>query len=626
MHDGCVAGYVCDTATGTCKLGNVGEGDTLANCEEDCSLDPPPENQYTCDVETFTCVEDTTGTSQKSCDSACSDETPSGLIGLWRGLSVNTGFKMEEWVMNFTETEAAWGTLDAPRSKGVADVAAVGPQVLRLTFTAPASMVGVVYTASYTNPGYPTGPETASMSIAIQNADNHQAPPANVADAMGNELFDVLVLNRCNSWGTAGCDFSPSFKATADKAKAAIFSAKAARKAGVVRAGGLGERPLVGGDSSTWTPATAGSGAGADECGGFADCESCLNGGSVCGWCDGIVTDTDGNVVCGDDGNGCCGGSDGFSQCNVVFRKTCPVMCDYSDWENPLCRAATTPEFTDPNIQKVETCDDMPWCTNEIFQYCDLDAETCKTVYSKDECLAEPHGWCDPAKPTCDQKECSATNFVWCDTTLGCQSGDEDACEKSPFCDPHDPTQTCDPTECLASVFYTCDLEKFQCVPHTGPNPGPPSFNTTEACEDYCVDKDVSGVWRALAINEGYVADEWDFAIGESSIKYKNVKTGASFSGTYVIGDSIEESSYKAAEIVVTLSTGEKLTGIISNDRDEDTSIGPVTKFMYLGLPAATGAVGSFDAAMGSGMQEFVMIACLDNGIQIGCDFSSASP
>ena len=104
-------------------------------------------------------------------------------------------------------------------------------------------------------------------------------------------------------------------------------------------------------------------------------------------------------------------------------------MCDWSDWENPLCRAATTAEFTDPNIQKVESCDDMPWCTNQVFQYCDLDAETCKTVYSEDDCLAEPHGWCDPAKPTCDQKECSATSFVWCDTTLGCQSGDEAACE-----------------------------------------------------------------------------------------------------------------------------------------------------------------------------------------------------
>jgi hypothetical protein len=39
-------------------------------------------------------VESTNAYDQNSCDNACSDETPSALIGLWRGLDVQTGFQV----------------------------------------------------------------------------------------------------------------------------------------------------------------------------------------------------------------------------------------------------------------------------------------------------------------------------------------------------------------------------------------------------------------------------------------------------------------------------------------------------------------------------------------------------
>jgi hypothetical protein len=94
MHDGCVAGYVCDSSNGQCVLANPGQGDTLDNCEASCSVDPPPADTYTCDVTTFTCVQSTNAYDQNSCDNACSDETPSALIGLWRGLDVQTGFQV----------------------------------------------------------------------------------------------------------------------------------------------------------------------------------------------------------------------------------------------------------------------------------------------------------------------------------------------------------------------------------------------------------------------------------------------------------------------------------------------------------------------------------------------------
>jgi hypothetical protein len=598
MHDGCVQGYICDTSSGQCVLADPGEGDTLDNCEATCSEDPPPTDTYKCDVETFTCVVADSAYENQTCSDACSDDTPTNLIGLWRGLDVQTDFSTGEWVMNFSSTSVAWGPLGDPESQ-VADVAIVAPMLLRLTLTAPETSVGNVIYASYTNPGYPTGPETSSMSIAIQADGTKQAPPTNVLDAMGDTQFDVFVLNRCNSWDQANCDFTPAFTESAK----------------LIKQQQLFKQQVI-------TPVQAKL--GDDECLGYDDCDSCLADASgVCGWCDGIITDTDGNVVCGEDGNGCCGGSDGFSQCNVAFRKTCPVICDYTNWTDPSCRAATTPEYLSQTTYA--ECDDMPWCTSEIYNYCDTEAETCKTLYSEADCEAEPD--CDPSNPNCDSDVCKQINYIWCDEVLGCQSTtNATICAETDGCDPDDPG-SCDPTQCLAQSYYLCDETSFQCNLVVGPYPDPPYYNTSDECTASCVDSDISGVWRGLRIDDGFVADEWDFEFGVSSITYKSKSSGDSYTGTYVIGDTISSSSYSAATFTVTLDDGSVLEGLISNDRDDSSSKGPVTKFMYVGLPLSGGdSTDSFDDAMSTDNQQFVLMACLDDGIEQGCDFSSASP
>ena len=163
MHDGCVAGYVCDSSAGQCVLTDPGEGDTLDNCNADCSKDPEPETKYACDVTTFQCVNATSGSDNATCDASCADETPSALVGLWRGLNVQTGFTMGEILMNFTSSGVTYGAY--PLGGGAfpareATVASVGPSLLRLTFTAPEELVGIVKVVSYSNPGWPTGPES----------------------------------------------------------------------------------------------------------------------------------------------------------------------------------------------------------------------------------------------------------------------------------------------------------------------------------------------------------------------------------------------------------------------------------------------------------------------------------
>ena len=136
-------------------------------------------------------------------------------------------------------------------------------------------------------------------------------------------LNSVYSMQQCNDWKD-NCDFSPAFGTSTNSSS----FVSAFRKTTKVK----------------------------DSCFGFSDCADCLGAGDTCGWCDGTIVDTSGSVVCGDDGLGCCGGDDGFSFCNVTYRKTCPVVCDWTDWESPTCRTATTPEFQSDDVQKAENC------------------------------------------------------------------------------------------------------------------------------------------------------------------------------------------------------------------------------------------------------------------------------
>jgi len=602
MHDGCVAGYVCDSVAGQCIQAAAGQGDTLTNCESTCTANPVTDTTYECDATTFTCVEATNKFDQKTCDASCADETPADLIGLWRGINVQTGFMMGEYVMNFTESTVAWGLVADPRMV-VAKVSIISPSTLSLLVLEPASSAGNVIIATYTSPGWPTGPETTGMTIAIQADGSHQAPPQDARYAMGDVNFDVLSMLKCNSFGSAGCDFSRSFAESAERVELIAVQTREARALLAF------EKALLG-------PGTT------DSCTVYGDCDSCLNDASgVCGWCDGTVTDISGNVICGADGNGCCGGSDGFSYCNVAFRKTCPVICDYTDWLNPSCRAATSKEINS-GTQTFEDCDSMPWCTSTVYQYCDETALQCKTVYTEADCNAAPD--CDVANPICDSATCKTINYIYCDDVLGCQSTtDKEECDANPACDSSG-KGTCDPTECVAQLFYTCDESSYKCTPHTGPFPPTPYYNTTADCTAACVNTDLTGVWRALRVDTTYIADEYDFAFTETAFKFVSRATGDSSSGTYVIGDAITGSSYPAAVITLTFaSPGPVLKGIVSNDRSSSSAKGPVTKFIYIAFGSSP---TSFDAGMASGNNEFVLMGCLNDGIEQGCDFTSASP
>ena len=90
--------------------------------------------------------------------------------------------------------------------------------------------------------------------------------------------------------------------------------------------------------------------------------------------------------------------------------------------------------------------------------------------------------------------------------------------------------------------------------------------------------------------------------------------------GTYTVGAALAIQEFPSFVITITLSTGEVLKGLYS-----DKQQGPITKFMYLGLPLADGdQTADYDDAMALSKQELVLVACLPT--VRGCDFSKAVP
>lgn len=583
MQDTCVQGYTCDSGSGTCVLAPAGQGDTKGNCEKACKPPPPPgpppPKQYECDIQKFTCVEVASGgTSQQTCGSACSKSTPSSLVGLWRGINVQANSSRGEWEMNFTASSVAWGPHGEPQ-KFVADVATISTTRARLILTSPSSAAGTTLYASFSTPGWPTGPETHSVTIALQKQGSHQVPPDNVVNAMGDQAFDLFVMHACNSWGKQ-CSFAPAFTTPPPPVASAV-----AKKTYPLLASLLGrpEKPGFLGDNCTAN----------------RDCGSCIHDPlSTCGWCDGVITFSDG-TRCGEDGNGCCGGDSGFGHCNVTFRKECPVTCDWTNWTSPVCRPATGHEINDPKVQKFSDC-----------------------------ALVKKYGACGnppSPSPTPTPPSPSPPSIVFCEPGVGCQGPvNKSQCLSNPHCDPDHPT--CNPTQCQQPPpYYLCDAKAAQCTSHTGtPPPGQPYYNSSDECTKLCYDNDLSGVWRGLRIDSGFVADEWDFKFSGLSqgatVTYTSKATGASYSGTYTVGAALTKQTMPSFQLKVTLSTGDVLTGLYANK-----DAGPVTRFLYLGLPLASGATtGDYDDAMAPTNQEFVLVSCLQT-VQ-GCSFTAPWP
>jgi len=310
-------------------------------------------------------------------------------------------------------------------------------------------------------------------------------------------------------------------------------------------------------------------------------------------------------------------------------------VCDWTNWTAPVCRYCTSKEAKDDQVQKYKDCAQVEeWhaCEAPNFgQYCNETSTQCVDVKTKEECEKTPG--CDPENPSCAGVCVSPSppSYTYCDADSpgpagsgGCKGPvNETECDANPLCDK---TKGCNPNICQAKMYYTCSMApNFQCQEHAGLPPLGPYFNSSDDCTKACYDSHVGGVWRGLRIDNGFVVDEWDFSFDGTAtppvVTYESVATGAKSTGTYQIGQVLaadfDESSF---DIVITLSSGEVLTGLFNN-KDE----GPITRFMYLGLPLADkDTATTYLDAMAVAKQEFVLIKCKPS-IK-GCDFSRAKP
>ena len=142
-------------------------------------------------------------------------------------------------------------------------------------------------------------------SFAVPRDDTHASAPSDVLNAMGDTSFDVYSMQQCNPWQASSglCDFSPAFAAEAASAKSALggnfFKNQAKSNIKNAAAAAVALRGAKK-DNEGGAAAAAAAAVGAkvqDSCFGFTDCDDCLAGGDTCGWCDGTIVDTSGNIV-----------------------------------------------------------------------------------------------------------------------------------------------------------------------------------------------------------------------------------------------------------------------------------------------------------------------------------------
>jgi len=102
-------GFFCNPLNKSCYPAPPGQGEPMKDCMTDCGKPPPPvsfnpstQKFYTCNDTDLMCYLATEGTSYSFCKQVCgnaSNTTPVNLIGDYRGLQVNKGYKKGEWTM-----------------------------------------------------------------------------------------------------------------------------------------------------------------------------------------------------------------------------------------------------------------------------------------------------------------------------------------------------------------------------------------------------------------------------------------------------------------------------------------------------------------------------------------------
>ena len=210
--------YLCNHTTMTCAVTTPGSGTSLQVCQQQCSTPGPTSSggptgspgptasptpaptaalTYLCNHTSWQCYATTpgSGTSKDLCDAQCVKPTPSNntpvfLLGLWRGIQVNTGYTKGEYSILFNTSTATFVNPD--KTTIYANVQSIAQEVW-LVITSPSTLAGHIMKGVY-KPN-PNGPEVRWLELAFGALDA-DAPDSYLA-AMTNPADKALWLSQC---------------------------------------------------------------------------------------------------------------------------------------------------------------------------------------------------------------------------------------------------------------------------------------------------------------------------------------------------------------------------------------------------------------------------------------------
>jgi hypothetical protein len=225
----CQRGYTCNSTSGQCVEDEAGSGDTLKNCEASCHKQP--KDLSTCNATTLQCspcqdycTSDTdcpgsyckaglcahsTCQSQATCNASCA-AVPQEIIGIWRGVQIQSGYGSGEYDLRFNNSKnASQVEFRGPKgdvSKGSV-LATPGSSNLTLTFTS-GPLSGQILRGLYS----PWEPSSDTLTMAFAFGAPNEDAPSSIEIAMKGAGSTVLVMGSCNPHtDKVHCDFSSVF-------------------------------------------------------------------------------------------------------------------------------------------------------------------------------------------------------------------------------------------------------------------------------------------------------------------------------------------------------------------------------------------------------------------------------
>ena len=379
--------YLCNYTTLSCDVAQPGHGASKLLCEKVCNKDT---KFYLCNTSRMQCQAVTPGTpgsgTLAQCQEVCGRVTPMPTvppspapppeyIGTWRGVEIQSGYKVREWDVQINHT---WATFES-------NTFASGGAPTKVTFAGvpyhiPNSPKLEMWIELKQGPGAgktlrtigdvsgARGPETEFATMAM--APLGDAAPSSIDTAMLGNGFHVLALSRCIV-GNPLCTFvlaaprPPTTEAAVNKVLPP-------------------PRPLGGGSDTVQTVG--------DECSKYSETCSVCVAHPACGWCSTPVVyrgGVKGTQCAGFEGNHTpfvCPGRYSTGHCEVGYA------CQSGSFK---CEP-TLPGNGMPEAVCEATCKPTPPPAPRVPQYtCDLATHTCKHCTSEHCPGSMPQGQCD---------------------------------------------------------------------------------------------------------------------------------------------------------------------------------------------------------------------------------------